>query len=220
MSSSDSMGSGGRRRAILDVLNVNDAKLQKHGIVVDSQHELGAGSWGIAYKAVSREGRTALKVTEDALEAITSNGLVGKRLKRVVTIFDVFRFKGEPRLYGILQEFLQPLSKNERRGFDHLADMLDFVNVEDEIVAGDIEGVIAKASTIFRNPHDNAQLVGLIKRFDFGGIIEELHQNGVDFLDFHAGNLMKRGNVYVLIDLGMSHSAAGSEPRMLERGVR
>lgn len=95
----------------------NAEKLAKKGINVNSLRPIGTGTRGIAYDV---GGDRVMKVTNDAQEAIAANKLKGLNLKRVVKIFDVFRFPdSDPRLkeiYGVVQEKLEPLDGSDNVG--------------------------------------------------------------------------------------------------------
>lgn len=54
-----------------------------------------------------------------------------------------------------------------------------------------------------------------MRHFQMDKIIPQLRKIGIKFGDFHSGNLMKRGDQYVINDLGRSKSA-GQEPPVLE----
>ena len=195
----------------------NDARLRKVGIVVNTKKILGSpGSFGVAFEVTAQGRRCAFKVTTDWTEAHTSFGIIGKRLSRVVSIYAVFRFK-DTVVYGILQELLQPLSDDEAERFDDLTNMLRVGRVGVAMLAGNVAAVKAGVLKALRRDDAREDFIELFDRFDFGGILEELHKNGIDFLDFHSGNLMKRGSTYVVIDLGMSqNSAAAGVPPVLE----
>ncbi len=173
---------------------------------------LGGGSFGFAYEVVYKGKPACLKVTEDTTEAKASNHLKGKKLHSVVQIYDVFQFKGHD-VYGIVQELLKPLD-GEYNTFDTFANMLRQASVGPAMIKGDWDGVM---SGVFRKLGEEKleKFVELAHKFGFPDMIEELAANGIEFLDYHSGNIMKRGKNYVVIDLGMSRSP-GALPDVME----
>lgn len=63
------------------------------------------------------------------------------------------------------------------------------------------------------------KFIALFKKYQLPAIMQDLKSARIEFVDYHGGNLMRRGEDYVLMDLGRSKSA-GQEPGMLETIVR
>jgi hypothetical protein len=65
---------------------------------------------------------------------------------------------------------------------------------------------------------ETKRVMAQLKHFQIDKIIPQLKHLGIDFGDFHSGNLMKRGPLYVINDIGRSRSG-GAEPPVLERAI-
>jgi cytidyltransferase-like protein len=187
--------------------------LAKHGL--DPNEQLGYGSYGVAYGM--SDGRV-LKVTNDSTEARSSNVVKGKRFQHIVRIDDVFRFPDakEGVWFGIVQERLEPLNPAEKREFN---DALDMLPIDPKIWAGGWKGVAQAALKPWKGDpgQEDAVRRGLdvLESYDVPEMLQELRSAGIQFSDFHANNVMKRGEYFVVIDLGMSQSA-GKIPDVLE----
>jgi len=59
-----------------------------------------------------------------------------------------------------------------------------------------------------------------LDKFDIGLMHDELLNYGIEFSDFHGGNVMKRGGDYVINDLGRSGGTDRRPPRNLEHVMR
>jgi cytidyltransferase-like protein len=51
-----------------------------------------------------------------------------------------------------------------------------------------------------------------MEKFGMPGILRDLQALDISYIDFHGGNIMKRGNTYVINDLGRSAGGAGNPP--------
>jgi cytidyltransferase-like protein len=58
-----------------------------------------------------------------------------------------------------------------------------------------------------------------MEKFQMPEILADLRAVGVQYFDFHAGNIMKRGSNYVVTDLGGESISDGPEPAVLEKIV-
>jgi len=199
-------------------------------IDVSTAKELGKGTQGTAFDV---GGRKVLKVTKDSKEAIASNKIKGMTMKHVAAIIDVFRFK-DLQAYGIIQEKLEPLSKEESDKFDN---MLVFTGLPiwlkraktwEEAVKESIRHAVKK-----KGGGDPASKEGRIAKnwateildkleneYKVKSSWEELKGKGISFSDYRGENLMKRGGEYVLIDIGLSDVQGGEEPDVLESIIR
>lgn len=63
------------------------------------------------------------------------------------------------------------------------------------------------------------RFVALMKKYQMPEIMRDLKAAGIKFIDYHGNNLLKRGNDYVVMDLGRSQSA-GAEPPIMEQITR
>lgn len=195
--------------------------LQQNGIQL-GQH-IGEGHVGHAFELAGKP-NVIVKVTDDVNEAQSSYRVqkYGKNLRHVVRIYDVRKIPGgtSPRVpddtYVITQERLQPLSDEGDRLVTAATRVLRLDNrfalpaVRDQAVrmlrdklGGQAEGVI--------------HLLDSIQYFE---TMEELKSIGVRFKDYHAGNVMMRGQDFVVLDLGVSKVQGGTEPPPIGPGVK
>ena len=198
--------------AIKDLVKKYANKFAKRGIHVGQS--IGSGDRGIAFSTTDNK---VLKITIDQKEAISSFHIVGKKLKHVCQIYDVFTIPGT-KFYCILQEQLTkiqegtPLKKvlRDQGTFLYMklgifkegpeSDMYmrqKLVELVKEYVGND-----AELNKVYR------QVRGL-KEAE-----KELESNNIDFADWHVGNIMLRGDDLVVIDLGNSHAAKVSLPEL------
>jgi len=185
------------------VLKSHIELLKKRGIQTHGEH-VGQGSFGVAFDANFKGKNVVLKITSDKSEANASNHIIGKKLKHIVHIYDVFKFK-DTIYYGVLQEKLQKLHESEKDNFNTLVFIMQKAKVGPELIKGDIDAALDKVEKTFADkPNTIKFFAQAVVSFDFDKIIEELASNGIQFIDYHGGNLMKRGEDFVLIDLGMS----------------
>jgi hypothetical protein len=173
---------------------------------------LGKGEWGLAFLLPS--GRV-LKLTRDASEARASNtpALRTGQLVHLVRVFDVFAFPRQ-ELYGIVLERLKPLTTADARQFDWLIRRLDFDLRRTPLAT--------MQATLKREAAANERGRAILaewQRFQLAAILAELTAARIKFSDFHSGNLMRRGAVYVLIDLGNKAQSGGVAPAVLEAGL-
>ena len=214
------------QRNLVDFMIYHYKKLKKRKVELEGAKKLGAGSNGIAM--LLRDGRV-LKATYDKSEAHASMAIKGKKFKHVIHIDDVFQFppmKGESNVYGIVQEKLEPISDEERNEFTDMA--VADVEVESgmfsriwqlpnwqDIVDNAMEGAGENGKEGQRQKTAHALKV-LQQKYQMDQIVAELRKAGIAYGDFHGGNIGKRGNDYVVMDLGHSKSK-GAKPPVLER---
>jgi len=205
-----------------NVLAQNDAILKKHGYDVAS--EMGHGGRGIAFKL--RNGKV-LKITVDDTEARSSNAIKGKSLRHVAKIFDVFKFKQpaeaqgkhDQHYYGVVQELVTDMSESDKRDLD---DALGWCgeNLEFRWMSLDEQAVqnqISAWEQAHPGKEEEAKLaMRTLSKFSVFEMLDELRENHIDWMDLSSGNVMKRGNEFVAIDLGVSDSE-GPEPDVIER---
>jgi cytidyltransferase-like protein len=197
--------------------------LKKNGIVVDTKKFLGQGSYGSAYECTWNGKKCAIKGTEDESEALASNHIKGKKLKHVVNIYDVFKLPiddSSDGTYCIVQELLTQTSDKEKEDIHWLAEQLWDAKTGKSIIDGDIEAVVKDFAALMHDREkDLDRAIDIINMIDFGGMIEEIKEQNIEFFDYHEGNIMKRGKDFVVIDLGASASPGG-EPRTIESVIR
>jgi hypothetical protein len=148
--------------------------------------------------------------------------MVGKNVKNIVSFYAVWQF-GDTGLYGITQEKLQPLSDDEGNEFNKAlvatglpiwikraegswdrAKQLTKEYIIEQVkkkFGGDLTSNEAKEYA----KNVNSKWNMLVTRFGIRDMFKTLSEFGIDFHDYHAGNMMQRTDgTMVLIDLGMS----------------
>lgn len=189
-----------------------------------SEMEAWTGTNGTAFDLGNGK---VLKITRDQKEAATSAVLIGKELTNVVRIYAVWRFK-DTNFYGILQEKLEPLPDADGKAFNDalIATRLpvwihksgyDFERAKEMTKHHILSQVKEKFKDNANSPEAqkfahsiNDKWNMLVKRFNMREMFNTLKQLGIDFADFHAGNLMRRSDgTLVLIDLGQSKVTGG-----------
>lgn len=212
-----------------DTLGDNAEKLLKKGIDVNNLTPLGAGSYGVAYDI---GGGKVFKITGDPTEAVSSFALVGKNYPNIVTIHDVFKFEkmAKPQFappgyrYGLILDKLTPLSETEKNEFRKGMKLIDEA-VEQKQAITRISGVDWEdwedwvRDQAYANGMDEEAEEGLsiLKQFNVNDMAADLYSAGIGFLDYHSGNIMKKGSLYVVTDLGVSKPNSKREPPVLEK---
>lgn len=190
---------------------------------VDSLQVLGTGTRGTAFEF----GDKVLKVTNDAQEARAAATLVGKDVQNVCRYFAVVKF-GDTDNYGIVQEKLKPLPAEAAKEFNDalVATGLpiwikraggswdEAKKLTKEYILGQVKKKFGdnlnspKAQEYARSI--NSSWNDLVKKYGLRDIFNTLTELGIDFHDYHAGNMMVRDDgTLVLIDLGMSKIRGG-----------
>lgn len=197
---------------------------------VDSLVALGSGMHGTAFETPDGN---VIKVTNDASEAQAAAALVGQSISSIVHYYDVWEF-GDTGLYGLAQEKLVPLEKSEGQAFNDALISTglpiwirrapnDWDKIKELTRDHIFRKIKKKYPENFNSPaaqqftHEiNAQWNELIHRFHVRDMFRTLTNLGIDFHDYHAGNLMKRPGTgeLVLIDLGISVVHAGGAGKM------
>lgn len=200
---------------------------------------LGVGTKGTAFDIGA--GKT-LKVTSDDEEAVAANKIkqLGE-LKHVYRVFDVFQFR-DTGYYGIVQELLKPMAGLPKTGlqfgdavtgpaadFNEALTKLDFwqcvdraaswqdvrKNVIDRTQARAAKMAPGAAQTYLKQANEAWQF---IREMGVDEMFKELQSAGIEFRDYHAGNIMQRPNGdWVIIDLGYSRVEGGRQPDVLEK---
>lgn len=206
--------------------------LKKVGINVDdidSFQQLGeTGTHGTAFKLP--DGRV-LKVTDDAKEAEAAASLIGKNLSNIVKFYAVWQFNDD-NLYGVLQELLEPLSAEEGKELNSalvstaLPLWIKRANGSwDTVKQLTKQHILDSVKKKFKGNHNSPEAQAyaksvneawnlLVTKYKIRDMFNTLTELGIDFHDYHAGNLMKRSDgTLVLIDLGMSKIKSPGKPQ-------
>lgn len=197
--------------------------LSRYDIDLGSIRFLGKGDNGAAYDVGNGK---VMKITLDQTEAESAKSIVGRKFENIHEIFAVLKL-GDTGKYFILQENLTQLSKAEK---SKLSKLFDAVTLEDAArMSNTWDGMIAashKNVDEFENGDQkmHAQVeraYEALKAFHVDKMVAQLNEAGIRFFDFHPGNVMKRGNSFVLIDLGEGAEAPQvSIESIVERIVR
>lgn len=180
----------------------NEAVLRKHGIVDVGM--LGSGTDGIAFEL--QNGRV-LKITTNKPEAEAANKVLnqfkGSAPKNIVQIFEVFYFT----------KAQVPQQQKEA--------------IEDKTAPGKIPKSVAQQSNAPQpaaqqtSDESQTQLNNFIKiaqEFKLPDMMMQLSKLGIQFSDFHDGNIMKRKNgEYVINDLGRSAGGLAVQNPLAEK---
>jgi len=223
---------------IQKILNVNARRLRaSKGIDVARLKKLGSGDMGVAYEI---DGSRVLKVTTDEGEARAAQRIKGKTdFRHVVRIYDVFQLRSVTNyaVFGIIEEKLQKISPEEEKQIWRIKNFLRdpeliksaatltwpaFASrLKEKLrrqVAADMEGsnpafISKRVDKIY------SEIEAQLRKFNVDRMIDELRSMGVQFADYHEGNIMKRGGHFVITDLGKA-VAFGGNPPVLERSAR
>lgn len=179
-------------------------KLIQRGIPISSHMRLGKGSYGSAY---SLPGGTVLKVTKDKTEAIAAKNLAGKNFKHVYKVLQVFQLDSTG-VYVIHQEHLFRMSAQR------ILDKAGLERVVQEAIDNYREGdpkekVIAWVSGQIGPELNESEKQEIMKlTSDMMDGLDELSSIGIEFIDYHFGNVLWRNKDknYVFIDIGESKS--------------
>lgn len=194
------------------------AKMGISATKADSLQPMGIGTHGVALDL----GNRVLKITNDAQEAAVANILKGKNLPNIVDFYSVWSF-GDTGYFGITQEKLLSLPKDVSKKFNNalVATGLpvwlrtssgDWNKIKEKVKNYIIrqvkkkfpENYNSKEAREFVNSVNN-QWNLLVKEYKIRDLVNTLNNLGIDFHDYHAGNMMKRPDgTLVLIDLGIS----------------
>lgn len=213
-------------------------QLKKKGIDVLRAKPIGKGTWGTAYDLGSGK---VLKVTRDKTEAVASLKLKDKAFHHVVRVYDVWNFKGLD-VYGIILEKLSPLPIEQgkvinaalfdthilnallKRAGDWEAGValsLEWCKEDAEAKPDEIDPDSSTRKMTFREKlAQHPQNIKTLEDSHLNEMARELKSIGVLFADYHAGNIMLRGNDPVVLDIGQSKITGGQEPPVLEGKTR
>lgn len=214
-------------KKILD--KFSDKIKDRTGIDVSNVSKIGSGSQGVAFST----GKVVVKVTADAKEARACYKLKGYDSEYLVKIGDVFQID-QSGSFCIIQEHLTPISGSDGKEFDDslkktkFHNLLPFASYDlDNLISAMKEYFNLEVKKRFKDDTDSNEAKEYYQSFvDAWGVlknkfhIDKIHQSlmdvGIHFHDYHSGNLMMRGNEYVLIDPGLSKVTNGEDPPILE----
>lgn len=184
---------------------------------IDQLQVLGVGTRGAAFAI----GDKVLKVTADDREAQAAARLIGSKHNNLVKVYKVIKF-GKTGAYGVFQEKLNPLPSDQETEFNNAlvntglpvwikAANYDWGQAKVKVKQYILKKVKDKVGN-FNSPEAqelvkkaNADWQLLVNKYKIGELFDEIKALGVNFSDFHAGNLMRRADgTLVIIDLGNS----------------
>lgn len=193
----------------VDALDYYEEKLIKNGIPWGpNKKEIGKpGLKGHAFDL----GSTVLKITKDESEANACYRIVGKKLKNVYNVYQVFNLADHYQMYIIHEEKLQPIPT-------WLALRWDVVMMDpaDEYMDGSLnhDQALSKAEGKISALKSRQKELSKYAAQFFNGL-KELKDNKILFYDYHSGNIMMRGDEVVIIDLGVSASPPAPIPEIV-----
>lgn len=181
-----------RYRDTLSALGLRDPTTQK----------LGKGSFGAAFETAIGGGQSTLKFTRDPYEVVASMMLRGRRFDHVVPIFEVWSLPDAKERshwadwFLIHRAYLKPLQKRDQELIDLLFDI--FVE-EEHLSVPDVspgarsmrakwEMYVKEDLRAHRNMSELPRAMDILRQIATG--IRELRSIGIDWEDFHSGNLM------------------------------
>lgn len=237
-SSRADLNSAGGDDAIEAAIKANATPFKKHGIDVSNLTRLGSGEMGVAYDI---GGNKVLKITTDASEAKASHAIKGKKLSRVVQVDDVWKLRGtEPTLFALVTEKLNELSQEEK---NEVKTAFAFIREHEPVLASiatqswdefvdklyaEMEKDTAEESGIDQKSpggknrirkitvRKHSFIVNKLKELKIDEMVADLRRVGIQFADYHEDNIMKRGNEFVINDLGSSKTGGGGVVPVLE----
>lgn len=224
-------------REILRKFKKGISKLGIKESEIESLPVLGTGTHGTAFQMPSGQ---VLKITNDSKEAGSSAALINKDVAGVAKIYDVWEF-GDTGLYGLIAEKVYPISDSDAKEFNDalVATGLpvwikqsynDWSGVKKLTKAHIFRTIRKKFPDNHNSPaaqryaHEiNEQWKLLLKKYQIRKMFDTMNNLGIDFHDYHAGNLMRRENgELVIIDLGISvlRNSGNSQMRSMTEGQK
>lgn len=146
---------------------------------------LGGGSKGYAWMVGDG---LVLKITSDEQEAHAASTLVGQNHPHVGAYKHVARISNLD-LYAIIQEYAgEPITDfNTRKAIDTLPDKPEQI-------------IVALKELVEKSSHPMWEQ--LLSAMQF------IRDNGINFFDLHSDNVVRRGEVYKIIDVGVGNPEA------------
>lgn len=207
------------------LMTAHPKKMAELGLSEDDIENLpmvGEGTKGIAFDL----GDKVLKFTDDAEEAASSAALMNVNDPIFAKYYSVFRFGQTPNFFGIVLEKLVPLEKSEADELDNLLQEVKFHaflslgNYDpDEMTKIYMEKVKDGVGRLELSERERREMIQrffdkwakVMRDFRIYRMMKALQKAGIQFGDYHAGNIMKRQSTGepVIIDLGYSSGAKG-----------
>jgi len=168
--------------------------------------------------------KRVLKLTKDEDDAEASAKLIGKRMKHLLHVYDVFLVDDIRKpVYGIVAEKLTPLSSSERKSWKNGVNSTATVYYEGRSLwrrlsdGGFTPQWIDKVKAALPDEKDEWVTSAIEKILPaLEAMAEELHRIGVTGLsDLHAGNIMMRGHDLVIVDFGTADVSGAPSIRRL-----
>lgn len=167
------------------------------------QHKLGSGTQGEVFELADNR---VLKLTWDEREAEAA-AVIARTPDpngNVVRIHGVVRIKGFVQIWAIVMEKLSKTPANDP--FSGYADVWQEYSGETSPPALLLPDTIEEFFNSMEETYNFSDPEWATFKQWLGEVASYLDHVGIEFHDFWHGNLMKRGNQYVLIDLGYSKS--------------
>jgi hypothetical protein len=210
------------------------AKLGIKPEMIKGLKPLGTGTRGTAFQLPDGN---VLKITNDQSEAEAASMIVGTEAKNLVKIHNVWQF-GDTGFFGVLQEKLESLPDDEAKKFNNalIATGLpiwiaksggEWSNAK-ELTKEHVKGQIKKkfggnftsdeAKAYVQDVNQKWNM--LVSEYGLRDLFNTLTKLGINFHDYHAGNIMRRSDgTLVLIDLGMSKIKGSPKVGMMNQAV-
>jgi len=174
------------------------------------------GSFGAAFETGIGGGKSVLKFTRDPYEVVTSIMLRGKKFDHVVPIFEVWSLPDtQPKSnwaawFLIHRGYLKPLTEKDKKMVNILFDIwmdedlgLDVPDVSPgaRAMRAKWEMYVKEELREHRNMAELPRAMDVLRQIATG--IRELRSIGIDWEDFHSGNMMVGPkNVLMIADVG------------------
>lgn len=191
---------------------------------IDSLPYLGSGTRGSVFAI----GDKALKITNDTAEAQASSALIGNSNPNLTKYEKIFEF-GDSGIYGILQEKLNKLPKEDadafnkalvitglpvwiaKSGYDfdkakELSKIYVKKKTKEKLASGEL-----KKEDLPKYTEDLNKAWNLMSgKYNMRGLVKTLGEYGIQFHDYQAPNVMLRDDgTLVLVDIGLSKMPGG-----------
>lgn len=198
---------------------------------------IGNGEKGAVFDAGNNK---VLKITSDVKDVSSATKLIDKNLKFVTHIFDAGELPPQPGIripvYAIVSDKVVPLPENEQDEFNRffsevrespgqnkLLSLLAANKMDeffDEFRKYTLEDLLkdAQSPKAKQRAYDAVEqkargLWDVMRKYKIVDMVGELSSNGVLYADYKGDNLGKKGNNYVLLDVG--GKSDGPPPRKL-----
>lgn len=183
------------KKNVISKLNKIYSRLGKKNRKVTMCKKLGNGAYGSVFQI---NDKTALKISEDRTE-INTMAIVKKHpTVNIVKVWDVFRCRIANRIYYFIVEELLSKARGDWRDF------ADFVMAP-------VDDCCITKKSIKRAKQKPATELEHIKQLPcqwkwIEQIAAYFDKHKIKFVDIHNGNIMRRKNRHVLIDLGVARA--------------